>query len=259
MLSDAGAVNERDLVLNHNTFDRINGTDSDIIELSAASDLRVVFDYNQGLNQSAQVQLNGGSFISRKGLHQTNTNSYFIKESGNTSWTLESPSLAHINFKHEDANQWKIGTEDGGLLDDKFIIAYSGNSSLSSGVRMTISSTGNVGIGTDRAVDASEKLEVQGNIKLNDNAGTVRADLIGNADNRGTVTITEAQTGSYTFNVSKSDGNYVIATSVEIVSGTPDANEIVHTISKTSTAITFTLVDALDVGEAVKINWILVQ
>ena len=259
MLSDAGAVNERNLIINHNTFERINGTDSDIITLSAASDLRVVFDYNKGLNQSAQVQLNGGSFISRKGLNQNNSNNYFIKTTGNSIWTLESPSLAHINFKHADANQWKIGTEDGGLLDNKFIIAYSGTTSLSSGVRMTVSSTGNVGIGTDRSVDASEKLEVQGNIKLNDEGGTVRADLIGNADNRGSITITEAQTGSYTFNLSKSNGNYIIATSVEIVSGTPDANEILHTISKTSTGITFTLIDALDVGEAVKINWILVQ
>jgi len=259
MLSDAGASGERNLVLNHNTFERINGTDSDIVELSAASDLRVVFDNNKGLNQSTQVQLNGGSFISRKGLHQTNSDNYFIKSNSNSIWTLESPSLAHINFKHEDANQWKIGTEDGGLLDDKFIIAYSGNSSLSSGVRMTISTGGNVGIGTDRAVDASEKLEVQGNIKLNDEGGTVRSDLIGNADNRGTVTITEAKTGSYTFNVSKSDGNYIVATSVEIVSGTPSSDELIVTVEKTTNSITFTLFEGLDVGEAVNINWILVQ
>ena len=260
MLSDAGASGERNLVLNHNTFERINGTDSDIIELSAASDSRVIFDYNKGLDESAQVELNGGSFISRKGLYRDNNDNYQITTSGNTAWTLETTTNSYtaVNFLKNDGNYWKLNTQSN-ILSGALLFAASGNSSPLSGVRMSLTTTGNLGIGLGNTDTASEKLEVQGNIKLRDEGGTVRADLIGNADNRGTVTITEAQTGSYTFNVSKNDASYIIATSVEIVSGTPDANEIVHTISKTSTAITFTLVDALDVGEAVNINWILVQ
>ena len=260
MLSDAGASGERNLVLNHNNFDRIGGSNSDILELSAASDLRVVFDYNNGLDQSAQVELNSGSFISRKGLYRDNNDNYQITTSGNTAWTLETTTNSYtaVNFLKNDGNYWKLNTQSN-VLSGALLFAASGNSSPLSGVRMSLTTSGNLGIGLGNTDTASEKLEVEGNIKLRNEGGTVTADLIGNADNRGTVTITEAQTGSYTFNISKSDGNYTIATSVEIVSGTPDANEIVHTISKTSTAITFTLVDALDVGEAVKINWILVQ
>ncbi len=262
MLSDAGASGERNLVLNHNNFDRINGTDSDIITLSAASDLRVVFDYNNGLDQSAQVELNSGSFISRKGLYRDNNDNYKITTSGNTAWTLETTTNSYtaVNFLKNDGNYWKINTQSN-TLSGALLFAASGNSSPLSGVRMSLTTSGNLGIGLGNTDTASEKLEVEGNIKLRSEGGTVRADLVGNDDNRGSITITEAQTGSYTFNVAKSDTTYIIATSIRILSGssTITSAELTHTVEKTTTGITVSLQGALDSGESVAIDWILVQ
>ena len=262
MLSDAGASGERNLVLNHNTFERINGTDSDIIELSAASDSRVIFDYNKGLDESAQVELNGGSFISRKGLYRDNNDNYQITTSGNTAWTLETTTNSYtaVNFLKNDGNYWKLNTQSN-VLSGALLFAASGNSSPLSGVRMSITTTGNVGIGLGNTDTASEKLEVEGNIKLRSEGGTVRADLVGNDDNRGSITITEAQTGSYTFNVAKSDTTYIIATSIRILSGssTITSAELTHTVEKTTTGITVSLQGSLDSGEYVAIDCILVQ
>lgn len=124
---------------------------------------------------------------------------------------------------------------------------------------ITIDTLGNVGIGLDSIDLPSEKLEVEGNIKLRDENGTNISDIVGNNDNRGVVNISGAKTGSYTFNVNKPNANYVISTSIEIQSGSPSASELIVTVSKSTSGITFTLFEGLEVGESVNINWILVQ
>lgn len=260
MLDDAGASGERDLILNENKFERIGGSNSNIIELSAVSDSRVYFNYNEGIDESCQIEMNGGSFISRDGLYRNNNGNYFISSSSNTIWTLETDANSYlaINFLKNDGNYWKMNTQST-FLSGALVWSASGNSSPSSGVRMSLTTGGNLGIGLSNTATASERLQVRGNIMLDDNSASTQSDIMGNNDMSGTITINATDTGSYSFAVAKTGTGYHLGTSLSIVSGTPTGNELVYTVTKGTNSITITLQESLDAGEEVSIDWILIR
>ena len=74
------------------------------------------------------------------------------------------------------------------------------------------------------------------------------------------VTISAGTNSStYTFPVAKSNTDYIVTTGSSVVSGSPSSAELTVSISKTVNDITFTVQGTLDVGEEVKVDFIVID
>ena len=84
--------------------------------------------------------------------------------------------------------------------------------------------------------------------------------LSGSAITANTVTISAGTNSStYTFPVAKPDTNYIVTTGVSAVTGSPSSAELTVSISKTVNDITFTAQGTLDVGEEVKVYFMVID
>ncbi|NRA50331.1 MAG: hypothetical protein HRU12_14460, partial [Phaeodactylibacter sp.] len=73
------------------------------------------------------------------------------------------------------------------------------------------------------------------------------------------IIISETNANTFTFPLAKSDTNYIVTSSVSILSGSPSSAELTVSTTKTVNDVTFTLQGALDVGETVKIDFMVID
>ncbi len=162
-----------------------------------------------------------------------------------------------------------VGGGGGGGTDDQTLSFVGTTLSIEDANSVDLSSLQD-GTGTDDQTAAEVSFSPTGNISssdvqsmgeelqtdINNIANTVLSEsaVIANS-----IIISETNSNTFTFPVAKSDTNYIVTSSVIVLSGSPSSAELTVAVTKTVNDVTFTLQGSLDLGETVKIDFMVID